>query len=232
MRIVYNDTCYANYQYHMPAPSLSIYVDLGGTLFDTGRLEADMAAKTKAELGISTLLFEQAARELLAQQNGIYDPQQHAKLLAQMSGKPEAELTAYFTKLFHTEDSAAYVFGDAVQFLKDCTHLGLTHILADGDKSVQQPRFEKSGLATLVDRAIVTQGEKGKVILEDFSAGRLPRGAHVVMVDDSTTHLDNVLETVANSHTILLDRSGENAPETHHTVASLPKAYEYIRSLA
>ena len=208
---------------------MEIFVDLDETLFDTSRLDVYLGQRVEKDWNVNLEDYRSAHIKVFAVNAGIYSPLVLAGLLADITGKNKEALTAYFKDLFAHEDSATYLFADAINFLNSCSKIGRVIILSFGEDFVQIPRIIKCGLPSLVNDVIVTQGVKAEEIQKYLNA-HSPNNDRVALIDDSLKHLGPVKERFLNSITIHIVRKSEMVtPPEHHQAASLTEAFDILK---
>ena len=208
---------------------MEIFVDLDETLFDTSRLDVYLSQRVEKDWNISLEDYRSAHNKVFAINAGIYSPLVLAGLLAEITGKDKEVLTTYFKDLFAHEDSAAYLFADAISFLNSCSKIGGVVILSFGEDFVQTPRIIRCGLPSLVSGIIVTQGVKVKEIQKYLNVHSFNNN-RVALVDDSLKHLDPVKEMFPNSITVhIVRKPNVVTPSEHYQAASLTEALGILK---
>ena len=196
---------------------MQIFVDLDNTLFDTIQLGADTAAFLNTEYGISPDVYEEARREMFADNNKIYSAKMHAEYIVQKTTVPDSFVST-FLDLFRNEESEKYIFDGVFAFLDTLSKYGVVRVLTYGEEFVQRPRVEKSGIASVVSDVIVTQHNKADTIKEYFN-NDVPNET-IVLIDDSVEHLDAVRSAFSDTCTVQIDHKGfGSANDSSHTYA-------------
>lgn len=190
--------------------SLVFLIDVDDTLFNDGRVLADLRRHLQAEVGREGDLRYWQILQRLHRALGYAD--YLGALQQYRQSYPHDPHVLTLSSFLINYPFAKCVFPHALRLLKRCRRLGSVVILSDGDVVFQPHKIQQSGLAEAVDDHVLVYVHKEDQ-LKDIEV--CYPAEHYVVIDDNLRILSAIKRTWGSKVTTIWVATPRNGPGTN-----------------
>jgi len=202
-----------------------LVLDFDDTLFEAKRLKQDIFSLFEKEFRIARAVVEDVYTQ---SKHGGYSMEKHAALLQAQAPDVSADKIRTAMEAFYTT-MQGYVFPDVLPVLERLKAKGVELILLTyGEHDFQSRKIAGTGLAQLCEKVVITTDAKSAAVKELFRDTH-----HMVTVDNTIEHLNDIKSALSEVETIAIDRYGDVQPVEiipHVHVKTMEEVEQFVLS--